>query len=393
MNFSIFNIDKLDFLSQPTSANKYEWIVHDSPIESEWMKETVIFGKGNPIHLIDQFCGKQPFLINQKYIIDGQLHYPACAVAIVDSNLMDGIVAFMDGATVEDGMRGFINFISTKEWGISPAFYLTEQYAKSTWDNFLLHAKRRMRYFYRFLALDREHFLATDQVRLLPEAISFFLEAGRATSLDELADRHVEYFSSEHTQREALETVEASEIALLKMVLVREFEMRGASAVTQFVAYQQFMSSVVGVALARESQLALHYFCGHAGSLLGIKENTSKKNALKNIRSTAWDLLLLRTPELMLKPPEIAGYVPVGYVATHEQRLAELANLMSVHSTFSDKKSATQYNMAVIPENIIDGIRVELGADMSVPIQRSGNPNIPIGLRDALLNTLAQLLG
>ncbi|WP_163014307.1 hypothetical protein, partial [Pseudomonas viridiflava] len=112
-----------------------------------------------------------------------------------------------------------------------------------------------------------------------------------------------------HSQREALETVEATEIALLKMVLLREFEMRGASPAEQYIAYQQFISSTLNFSLARESQLALHYFSGQAGSLLGINENSSRKKAVRNISATAWDLMLLRMPELLLKPPVTGGHV------------------------------------------------------------------------------------
>lgn len=370
----------------------FQWLVKDSPIDSPWLRGTKIFGVNKPVMLIDQFGGKQPYLINQQYREEGELSYPACARVVVDSNLLDGIAALMSGAEIEDGMRGFIEFVSREGWDINAGFFLVEQYAKSTRANFILHATRRLRLLYRFLAMDTGYFLATGNVRLLPAAVAHYLAKEGVDSLDEIAERHVHSFIATHTQRKALETVEVTEIALLKMVLLREFEMRGASAADQYIAYQRFISSTVNVSLARESQLALHYFSGQAGSLLGIKENTSRKKALRNISATAWDLLLLRTPELLLKPPVNGGHVEIAFVATHELKLAELAQLMAIHTLFPGTTPIVQYDMTKVPDEIIDTILNEFDGQMVSPIFRQGPPSIPTGLRDALSNSLLQRL-
>ncbi|MFL1390066.1 hypothetical protein ACI77F_20610 [Pseudomonas tritici] len=370
----------------------FKWLIHESPLESPWLRGTRTFGVKKPVMLIDQFSGKQPYLINQQYWEQGELTYPACARVIVDSNLLDGIAALMTGAVVDDGMRGFIEFISREGWDINAGFFLTEQYAKSTRTDFLLHATRRLRLLYRFLAMDTDHFLATGNVRLLPAAVEHYLAKEGVDALDEIAERHVQSFTANHTQREALETVEVTEIALLKMVLLREFEMRGAPAADQYIAYQRFISATVNISLGREGQLALHYFSGQAGSLLGIKQNTSRKNALRTISATAWDLLLLRTPELLLKPPVNGGHVEVGFVATHEQKLAELAQLMAIHTLFPGTTPLVQYDMTAVPDEVIDAIRAAFDGEMASPVVRTGPPHIPTGLRDALMQSLIQQL-
>jgi hypothetical protein len=370
----------------------FQWLVKDSPIDSPWLRGTKTFGVQKPVMLIDQLGGKQPYLINQQFREEGELHYPACARVVVDSNLLDGIASLMSGAEIDDGMQGLIEFISHEGWDINAIFFLTEQYAKSTSANFLLHATRRLRMLYRFLAMDCEYFLATGNVRLLPAAVAHYLAMERVDSLDEIAERHVHSFMENHTQREALDTVEVTEIALLKMVLLREFEMRGASPADQYIAYQRFMSTTVNISLARESQLALHYFSGQAGSLLGVKGNTSRQKALRNISATAWDLLLLRTPELLLKPPVDGGHVEITYVATREQKLAELAQLMAIHTLFPGATPIVEYDMSKVPDAIIDTIRNEFDGQMVSPILRKGPPNIPTGLRDALRNSLMHRL-
>ncbi|MCK9707562.1 hypothetical protein [Pseudomonas syringae] len=370
----------------------FKWLVKDSPIESPWLRGTKTFGINKPVMLIDQFGGKQPYLINQQYWEEGELAYPACAKVVVDSNLLDGIAELMSGGEVCDGMRGFTEFVSREGWDISAGFFLTEQYAKSTHANFVLHATRRLRLLYQFLAMDTDYFLATGTVRLLPAAIEHYLAKEAADSLDDIAEKHVHSFITSHSQREALETVEATEIALLKMVLLREFEMRGASPAEQYIAYQQFISSMLNFSLARESQLALHYFSGQAGSLLGIKQNSSRKKAVRNISATAWDLLLLRTPELLLKPPVNGGHVEVAFVATHEHKLAELAQLMEIHTLFPGTTPIVQYDMTKVRDDVIDTIRNAFDGQMVSPISRQGSASIPTGLRDALSHSLMLLL-
>lgn len=127
------------------------------------------------------------------------------------------------------------------------------------------------------------------------------------------------------------------------------------------------------------------------GRLFGIEENTSRKKALRNISATAWDLLL-RTPELLLKPPVSGGHVEIAYVATHEQKLAELAQLMAIHTLFPGTPPIVQYDMTKVPNDIIDTIRNEFDGQMVSPILRKGPPNIPTGLRDALSHSLMERL-
>ncbi|SOS37046.1 hypothetical protein CFBP6411_05693 [Pseudomonas syringae group genomosp. 3] len=182
----------------------FKWLVKDSPIESPWLRGTKTFGINKPVMLIDQFGGKQPYLINQQYWEDGELVYPACAKVVVDSNLLDGIAELMSGGEVSDGMRGFTEFVSREGWDISAGFFLTEQYAKSTPANFVLHATRRLRLLYQFLAMDTDYFLATGTVRLLPAAIEHYLAKEAADSLDDIAEKHVHSFITSHSQREAL---------------------------------------------------------------------------------------------------------------------------------------------------------------------------------------------
>lgn len=74
----------------------FQWLVKDSPIESPWLRGTKTFGVSKPVMLIDQFGGKQPYLINQQYWEAGELSYPACVKAVVAHIDDINMLSFLD---------------------------------------------------------------------------------------------------------------------------------------------------------------------------------------------------------------------------------------------------------------------------------------------------------
>lgn len=98
----------------------FRWLVKDSPIESPWLRGTKTFGVNKPVMLIDQFGGKQPYLINQQYWEAGELSYPACAKAVVDSNMLDGIAALMSGGRLMTACAALLSSSHAKAGILTP---------------------------------------------------------------------------------------------------------------------------------------------------------------------------------------------------------------------------------------------------------------------------------
>lgn len=144
--------------------------------------------------------------------------------------------------------------------------------------------------------------------------------------------------------------------------------------------------------LAREAHLSLHYFCDQAGKLLGIQSNTDIKKAISNIKSTAWDLFLLRFPELLFNgsPEEMC----IAYVTAQEKKLQELASLFSIERLVCIAENGfspmVSYNTKNIPEAVIDKISQELDLEQfTFSLSRKDTLKVPVGLLDALQNALA----
>jgi hypothetical protein len=188
-------------------------------------------------------------------------------------------------------------------------------------------------------------------------------------------------------KRQTLTQISVIEVALMRMFLIEKFELTKSPAMDKMEAFCSFLRDLDTV-LAREAHLALHYFHDKAGRLLGIQPNTPIERALSTIRSTAWDLLLLRVPEFSFSgdPEELR----LGYIATQESSLAALAKLFTIASIHGDRSASrglplVAYDAAGLPPD------VEIPDFGARP--RSEIPKrLPVGLHEALVAELRRVL-
>lgn len=235
--------------------------------------------------------------------------------------------------------------------------------------------------------MDKHKFLASGDICPDPEAVKHYLQATGSACLDEVAYKWVRDFSDAHCKTDTLDRLEAIEVALLKMVLLRRFELPKASPLKQHDAFLLFLERDLGAMLAREAHLALHYFYDKAGSLLGVQPNTPYSRAISTVRSTAWDMYFLRFPELFFSgtPTEMC----LSYIATQEKQLAALARLYSVDSITGSPAvgflPVIGYERSELPE--------EAGA-AATPTRPppTSRKSVPVGLKSVLINELQRLL-
>ncbi|MGF1836835.1 hypothetical protein [Photobacterium sanguinicancri] len=200
-----------------------------------------------------------------------------------------------------------------------------------------------------------------------------------------MAEKRVENFIANHSKSELISIVEATEIALIKMVLIRKSEMTGSSVLEQYNEFIRFLKDDLGIMLAREAHLAIHYFCDNAGRLLGIQSNTPKEKAISIIKSTAWDIYLLRMPEIMFS--ESSSEVCISYVSTQEKQLQALARLFSLDRIESFVNTGFTPIVGFSMNGIPESIQVEIPDHLS-PVNGNKNKSLPMGLKQAMFNQL-----
>ena len=368
------------------NSEPFIWEVGNSPYDAEFLAGTQEFGQVDPAYLIDQYTGKRPAIINTEFLSKGCLDLRLYPSALLDSNVVDALDKRVIKGASSDGIELFLRFVTEKGWDFSPMFYYLEHYAKSPSATFVPNAIRRTESILTLHSMDEEHFLRTGEIKSNDAAVDFYMQSEGVSSISEVAESRVDSFVRKHDKRALNNVIGASQIAIIKMVLIEKAEMPRSSIADKAAEMERFMRDDLGVILAREAHFALHYFCGLAGRMLGIQANTSFQKALRTVKSTAWDLYLLRMPEILFCDGE--SEIPVAYVTTHEKRLQELARLFTIERIVrvpgGGLAPLVSYELSGIPQGVVS----ELGESYIEPSGGAEKKQIPVGLLPALENEL-----
>jgi len=377
----------------PQFISEYIWIISDSPYSSPFLSGSKEFGTINPCFLIDQYSGKRPAIINKKFLKCRQIEFPICPSALLDSNLVDQVYAIANGGKAKDGFKYLLEFLTEKCWDFSLCFYYVEHFCKAkNHEEFVENAIKRTHALLTIHSMNELEFLHSGKILPNPEAVENYLNLSGAHDLNEVASQRVEEFSSNFSKRYILDLIEAIEIALIKMFLLRRVEMTKATPLKQHEAFVAFLKRDLGITLARESHLALHYFYDQAGRLFGIQPNTPINKALATINSTAWDMYLLRMPELLFssQPPDLF----LSFIATEEKQLGHLAKLFSVESISGTSKGNLLpdigYLLNELPKEAEDALQQDVFQHRCV--LHTERKSVPVGLHDAMVNELRRVL-
>jgi len=375
------------------NSDTFSWEVLYSPYPSQFLKGTQQFGERLPLYLIDQFEGKRPALLNSEFLSSGKIQISMYPSELLDSNILDAIDKRVSGRSTPDGLESFLRFVTEKRWDFNPMFYYLEHFAKSSIGDFLPNAIRRTESLLHLHSMDEDHFLKTGEIVQNPEAVSHYLNEAGVGTLSEVAEHRVTSFVNTYDRDTLLEMIKATQIALIKMVLVHKSEQPKSSAARKYEEFIRFLRQDLGIMLAREAHLALHYFCDRAGKLLGIQSSTPFENALATVKSTAWDIFLLRFPEMLFteSPEEVC----IAYVATQEKRLQELARLFTIERIHSSRSGGftphVSYDLSSMPESVVAEIPKGIVIQQSpISLTHRKSLSVPEGLLDALERELGR---
>lgn len=374
---------------------RHIWEFAESPRPSPFLNGSRVFGEGqDSIHLLDQFSGRQPYLHNAKFYSEGALNIAMAPSVLLDSHLLDAIVNRLAGDRSDVALEELIQFAVERGWDFGGYFYLMEQYAKSDAEAFRLHAPRRLTGLLGLLSMDDPEYLRTGEIRPDPEAVAHYLQMEGVSTLADVAQSWVKRFEKNWSRSAINAWLEMAEIAILKMQLIHLFEAPKLGPLKKLKMLEDFLGQTIGLRLGREAHLAIHYFCGRGGSLLGTKANSKFESALRVVRSTAWDLYLMRFPEHSFNDADDLVMVP--FVATREAQLAELGKLMCVERIIAGrdgrKTPVLGFRLTGLPDNVREAL---LERNLSQPkfrIEEDLQCGVPAGLVDALRNEMKRCL-
>jgi hypothetical protein len=285
------------------------------------------------ISIIDEFGGKVPRLIS-KETIKWNAPLPLIPTITLDSNVMSVLNDFVlhperlsvDKTKVIIKLLDY--FIHTKV-DYNPGFYSLEAFSKNKESDI---SKRFAEFSKSILSLhmmDELHFLKRREVKPDKERFEKYSEKFGVGDIDGMARR--DYEVTRQMMSSYDDNLNVFYVTLLKMALIHKTSNK--DIVSKMRILFEFTFSNFGVLFGEEMGIAAHYFAGKLERLIPLQKGARYDGTISKLRSTTWDVYLLRFPPLMLsqsKPP-----IPFTKICTGEKELAYIGRKFFIWKLFT----------------------------------------------------------
>lgn len=323
----------------------YEFI--NSPYEAPFYSQSFNFTYGNKkIGIIDQFNGKRPIILNKEFIGGKALDVNIYQTLILDSHIVDILHRYVSGnGKLDDNLRmvtsDFLTHVSKLNCDYNPVFYLTENYAKSNKDQFIKTSSEKLSSILKLHSMNEHEYIQNGVMTYKKESVEYYCDTYHALDLDACGVSWANQYAEHHHQDESQKITKLSYACLLKMVLIHFVnpEINSENIIKKYYEFEKFLVNDLNLVLARELNLALYYFSNFAGKFVSVQPNMRVETAKKALLSTAWDIFLLRMPEMLLSPNNLPE-LNLSYIVTSEEKLLSVGDMFNIESIFyQDKKS------------------------------------------------------
>jgi hypothetical protein len=294
------------------------------------------FQSGNFIvSIIDQFGGMVPRLTSYETLMGYNL--PLVRTTILDSNVMSLLNDFVvrpeklsvDKRQVAIDLLDYFILTGTD---YNPTFYSFEAFWKNRGSDI---SERYIEFTKSLLSLhmmDERHFLQKREIRPDKRQLRNYSEKFGTSNLEEMARRDFAYTSKVTSSQDDLN---AFYVLLLKMALIHKTSSK--NIVAKMKALYEFTLTNFGVLFGEEMGIAAHYFAGKLDKLIPLQKGAGYENSISKLRSTTWDIYLLRFPPMLLSQHEPP--LPFSKICTGERQLAYIGRKFFIVKLFSNKNN------------------------------------------------------
>lgn len=323
----------------------------NSPYKAQFYNQSFKFEKNKKkIGIVDQFQGKRPIVLNREFVVERkQLDFKFVHTLILDSHIVDVLHRYVSrNGKLDDDTKAvvidFLTHVSALNCDYSPMFYLAENWAKSTKEQFIKTSSEKLSSILKLHSMDEKIFIETHEIKYKDDSLQHYFELYESNSLEGCGEKWAQSFVKYGAFEYFTSLTKLSYACLLKMVLIHFINpcIEEKNIVFKYYEFEKFLLNDLNLLLGREINLALYYFSSFAGKFVNVQSNMSLKNAKKTLKATAWDLLLLRMPEFLLRPANLPE-INTSYVVTSEDKLLSIGDMFNVESLFyaSVKDEAT----------------------------------------------------
>lgn len=322
------------------------------------------------ISIIDQFSGKQPLLMSRA-TLGGQSGIAFHPTVLLDSNVVSYLHEYKTKPDFRKSNKGRVirklleKFI---ELGCdyNPVFYFSESAAKNDLATLEPYAREMANTMFSFHSMDQQRFLETDEIIPSPEAISKYLEHFGVDNASQMPDAFLSATIFSPDRPEFSNVCDAIYVTLLKMILIHLTS--NVSTPRKLEQLRAFFDDELGYQMARELLIATDYFSGNCDRFISLKPGSKWENMKPKLKASAWDILLLRIPEILLASGD-HDEAPLGYVCTAESALRDIGKLFMIKAVSCMPPDVT------VPKPMIDydfrRIEEKYGSDITAEIRRT----------------------
>ncbi len=283
------------------------WRLGDA--RSPFMPSMIEFGaaageNGFGVSVVDPFDGRVPLFLSPRTLGETD-------VMFVPSVLLDSqMVTYLGQYRTQEGfrkteqgrvVRQMLVWLILKGFDYNPLFYLVENLVKQGQESFAPHLRRMADTLVAFHSMDEARFLREDVIVPNPATVDNYLIRFGAKDISEVSAEMGRLLLCPAVNGIVANTrkaVTASYSVLLKAALIHKTTC--ASFTKKLRLLRDFIEQELGVTLAREFLLMTDYFAGRCDRFIPFQKGARWKKFSEKLLASAWDMHLLRVPELML---------------------------------------------------------------------------------------------
>lgn len=327
--------------------NEIEYIfdIKDSPYHNSYCEESFKFvSNKEELGILDFYKGKLPAILNKEFLKSGKLDVYHYVTIILDSNVLNALNQYVNSYDKMNDDRkkvieSFLEYTSKIKCDYTPIFYLFENKYKSSKEVFLSTSSIKLTSLLKLHTMDPLIFEKSKIIEPMQEALMHYFKLYNSNSIEECGEKWANKLYNYKTN-EYSKLVDFSYVCILKIVLIHYMnpKINSINIKNKYYEFSKFMLSKLGIYLGRENILSLYYFVGLAGKFISIQPNTKYENAIDNLKSTSWDLSLLKLPEILMNPHSMPE-INTSFIATFEKKLFDFGQLFNIDKIIYTKKN------------------------------------------------------
>lgn len=285
------------------------------------------------ISIIDQFAGQIPFLLTKETLLK-QVTVKFVPMVLLDSNVLSNLHLFITqparlNSSQRIVIRGLLKFFALTYYDYNPAFYYMEAFGKNTEETFGKYAAEFSTTILQVQMMDKDHFINNNEVKPARDLFDEYAHRYGTKDLVTMGTRHME------SQKLVLDKdkgeVDISYIILLKAAYIHKTSNKGI--VSKFLAISEFIQECFGIVSWRDLAIALYYFSGKLDKFLPLQRGANFEAMQRSFYSTAWDVFLLRLPEMFLAAGD-AEETMLAYICTGERSLQYIGKKFGIREIY-----------------------------------------------------------